>query len=163
EQFEKTHKELDLSAARAMVDLAKSKLPEQIVLTDPASYEKAAGLYQSAALKMESALAMAESAKPLAKGEPPPTTTPPVPPTTPERIGKVVTPPPPVSTVDPATAIARADAALKKRDYAEAFANYKIAADAAGAPNASAMCNVGLLYETGQGVERDYTLAARYY
>jgi TPR repeat protein len=59
-----------------------------------------------------------------------------------------------------ATAVANANQALKDKQYADAFTWYKKAADLGNPP---AMRNVGLLYETGQGVERDYGQAASWY
>jgi TPR repeat protein len=59
-----------------------------------------------------------------------------------------------------AEAVTKANAALEAKDYETALDWYKRAAEMG---NASAMRNVGLLYETGQGTAKDLTQAAAWY
>jgi TPR repeat protein len=171
EAFLGLHKNLDLTEATKMVEEAVKGLPEHFVLTDEASYRTAAEQSYAAAQKIEQALALAGQAKPLTgkntdtsvvkqssgeQGESGPKG-PGTGVVTPETPPKVITA---GSPAEVKAAIAQGDAALKARNYSEAFAQYKKAAEMG---SAGAQCNVGLFLETGTGTTRDYAAAAGWY
>ncbi|HVT81949.1 MAG TPA: hypothetical protein VHM90_14995, partial [Phycisphaerae bacterium] len=122
----------DFSAARKLADEARAGLPDQLELSDPASYQKARDLYADAATRMDAAVAALEKAKADFHA----------------------------AEADSGTAVARARDAYEKRDYSNALAWYRKAADL---KNPEAQFWVGYLYETGRGTERNTTEAARWY
>jgi len=63
-------------------------------------------------------------------------------------------------TVSAEAAIARGRAAADRDDYAEAMRWYRIAADQG---SAEAQFEIGVLYDTGQGVAQDAAEAMRWY
>ena len=65
------------------------------------------------------------------------------------------------ANADEATDIAReGHRAYERGDYTKACRLYRLAADQGYAP---AQCNLGLMYERGRGVERDYGKAHHWY
>jgi TPR repeat protein len=160
--------DLELTAARATAEEARTLLPDQIVLTDAASYRATADLYQKATAKLQEALGLVEEARKAAGS----------------RQGMI------------AAALQAGNAALQGKKYSEALVLYRKAADlgnAAAMHNVgllyetgqgtardygeaaawyrksaelafgAAMYDLGFLYETGHGVERDYAQAAAWY
>src|ERR1051325_9682305 len=66
----------------------------------------------------------------------------------------------PAPTVAPETATARGAAAADRGDFAEALRWYRIAAEKG---SAEAQFEIGVLYDTGQGVTQDPAEALRWY
>jgi TPR repeat protein len=174
EAFVASHKNLDLAEATKMVDEADKALPEHFVLTDEASYRTAADQSYAAAQKIEQALALAGQAKALPAGRTQETPVVVKRPETPPEDGHTTGRPgngnatpegPPITltrgtAAEVSAAIAQGDAALKARNYTDAFGHYKRAAEMG---SAGAQCNVGLFLETGTGTTRDYAAAAGWY
>jgi len=159
---------LDISPAKKLADAAKEIVAEPLVLSDTASYQKAADVFTAAAAKMDQANGMlAEARKDHQQAE-----------------------------SDVSTAVARANEALAKKDYGTALSWYEKAANlgnaaamfnvgelyelgrgvdkdavqaakwyekAAGLNQTGAMVNLGMLYEKGNGVGRDYAKAMALY
>ena len=142
----------DAGQAQSVADAAHGMLPEQMVLTDAASYRDGVKRYTDAANGLEQALAILANAPPRVvvdahqPDRPPPQTEPVV-------VAHAM-------NIDAGEAIAKGNEALKSRQYAEALKWYRAAADGG---NAAAMCNVGLLYETGKGTEKDISQAMAWY
>ncbi len=122
----------DFSAAKTLADQARSALPDQLELSDPASYQKARDLYAAAATKMEDAVAALSKAKTTFTQQ----------------------------ESDAGTSLAKARDAYDKKDYTNALAWYRKAADLG---NADGQFWVGYLYETGRGTDRNATEAAKWY
>ena len=158
----------DFSAAKGLADQARSALPDQLELSDTASYQKAADLFGAAATKMEEALALLEKTKTTYNQQ----------------------------EADSGTSLARGHDAYNKKDYVNALAWYRKSADlgngeaqfwvgylyetargtdrneaeaakwyqlAAGQKHSAAMVNLGLLYERGRGVPKDLAKALALY
>lgn len=122
----------DFSAARTLADQARSGLPDQLELSDAGSYQKARDLFASAALKMEDAVAALDKAKTAFRQQ----------------------------EADANTSLARAREAYDQKDYTNALAWYRKAADLG---HADAQFWVGYLYEVGRGTDKNETEAAKWY
>jgi TPR repeat protein len=154
----------DTTQAKNIADAAHAMLPDQWVLTDPASFREGARRYTDAANGLDQALAVLAKAPPkqvIADTHPPVQDHPPVIDThstsqTQTPTGPSTNPP----AANAATAIARGNDALTRQQFAEALKWYRTAADDG---NAAAMCNVGLLYETGKGTAKDPAQAMDWY
>jgi TPR repeat protein len=162
------NKTLDLTAAKSAADQARAILPEQIVLTDAASYRTVAGLYQQASVKIQAALGLIDQQK--------------------QNVTRAQS--------DISAAVANANQALTDKKYADALMWYKKAADGGSAPamrnvgllyetgrgteqdyaaaadwykkaadlgNPGAMFDLANLYEKGWGVDQDFAQAATWY
>ena len=158
----------DISAAKSLADQAQGLIPDQVVLNDAASYQKAGDQYTSASLKLQQALDLLDKTK--------------------KEHNQVET--------DATTALARATDAMSAKDYATAFGWFTKAANqgnaqamfnvgylyetghgtdkddsaaaswylkAADKNYTAAMVNLGLLYERGRGVSKDYNQAIALY
>ena len=148
----------DATQAKSVADAAHALLPEQWVLTDPASYREGAKRYADASNGLEQALAVLAKAPAKQVAEPPIHEQPPVNDT--HATGPTQPEVPHPTNTDAAGAIAKGNEALTRQQYAEAAKWYRTAADAG---NAAAMCNVGLLYETGRGTAKDPAQAVEWY
>ena len=149
----------DPAEAKSAAEAAHGLLPDQLVLTDAASYRDGAKRYTEAASGLEQALAILAKAPANAvvdahQQEQPPAQTQPVVDAHATNVDAHAT------NVDAGEAIAKGNDALTRRQYADALKWYRSAADAG---NAAAMCNVGLLYETGKGTAKDNVQAMEWY
>ncbi|MFA6628868.1 MAG: tetratricopeptide repeat protein [Sulfuricurvum sp.] len=61
---------------------------------------------------------------------------------------------------DSTAILQQADNAYQKKEYLQAFSQYKILADQ---NNSAALQKIGLMYELGKGCDQNYTLAKQYY
>ncbi len=142
----------DPAEAQMVAEGAQRPLAEELVLTDAASYRDGAKRYTDAANGLEQALVVLAKAPAKAVVDAHQQDQPPVV----EHQPSEGTQP----KGDTAGAIAKGNEALGHQQYAEALKWYRAAADSG---NAAAMCNVGLLYETGKGTEKDISQAMTWY
>ncbi|MGN6369451.1 MAG: hypothetical protein ACTHN5_14425 [Phycisphaerae bacterium] len=156
----------DPAQAKSVADAAHALLPQEVVLTDMASYRDAAKRFTDASNGLEQALAILAKAPAKAVVEAHHEEQ-----TAAAHVKTAVVEEHPAAQgnageapqqpkVDAASAIAKGNEALTHREYAEALKWYRAAAEDG---NAAAMCNVGLQYETGKGTAKDMGQATEWY